>query len=144
MSRQIIPTSLECARRPENPSFSEELVYCSQVSIGYDGLEDGSVTVFRRIGDVVGVVPCPDIGRAFTVLLLLHREIRLSAKAGDLTGYDGFHVEAVEVELDELFQHFGPHLRIIHENSIVPFDDAFDRDAHFESVADGREILPER
>ena len=129
--------------RPDNAWYSEVVEYTSTTRIGFDVIEaDGTAIVFREIEGKIGFVPCPDVGTAMVVLLMLHHELKASLVAYDFDSEDGFHCRAADEQLDELFTHYGPHLKLMGEHGLPPFDEAFDRTAHTERVYDGLEIIP--
>jgi len=106
-------------------------------------MADGSVIVFREVQGEIGFVPCPDIGTAMVVLLMLHHELRASRVAYDLNHRDGFHHTAADEEIDEMVRHYMPHVRLLKDHGLKPFDEAFDRDAHQRCLEEGLEIVGE-
>lgn len=131
------------ARPTDGVDFSEEISYTSTTKLGFDAMADGSVIVFREVQGDIGFVPCPDIGTAMVVLLMLHHELRASRAAYDLDHRDGFHTGAADEEIDEMVRHYLPHIRLLQDHGLKPFDEAFDRHAHQLSIEDGQEIIGE-
>lgn len=131
------------ARPAEGVEYSDEVSYTSTTRIGFDAMADGSVIVFREVQGDIGFVPCPDIGTAMVVLLILHHELRASRAAFDLDHRDGFHTGAADEEIDAMMQHYAPHVRLLKDHGMKPFDEAFDRYAHQRSIEDGQEIIGE-
>lgn len=135
--------SKKISSRPDNAWYSEVVEYTSTTRIGFDVMEaDGTAIVFREIEGKIDFVPCPDVGTAMIVLLVLHHELKASRVAYDFDSEDGFHYRAADEQLDELFTHYGPHLKMMRVHGLPPFDEAFDRTAHAERVFDGLEIIP--
>ena len=130
-------------RPTEGVEYSDEVAYTSTTKIGFDAMTDGSVIVFREIEGEIGFVPCPDIGTAMVVVLMLHHEVKASRVAYDLNHREGFHVGAADEIVDEMVQHYLPHVRLLKDHGLKPFDEAFDRVAHQERVYDGLEVIAE-